>query len=118
MPSKELEESRMFQRNGTYDAKKSVGDNHPIIEEISGLKFDRYPVVRMAKKYERKLIKSDQLHIYNEVLQPYSDRVVRAPVSAQDMQDGKKQAPTSLSSLVEGLLRWIVYTIEVVGTSL
>ena len=92
MNRKQQEELRLMKENVTHDAdNKCVRVTYPIIGDITKLRDNRYQVVRMAERYEKKLIKDDKLDNYNQVLQSYIDRSVLVPVSAKDIQEWKEQ---------------------------
>ena len=92
MNRKQQEELRLMKKNVVHDAdKRCVRVTYPIIGDVSKLRDNRYQVVRMAERYEKKLLKDGQLDNYNQVLQSYIDREVLVPVSDKDIQEWKEQ---------------------------
>ena len=89
---KEQEELQMMKNSLTYEKENQrVVVTYPFIGDANKLKENKYQVVGMATRYERKLAKTGMMENYNGVLQDYIDRHTLVPVSEEEIKIHKDE---------------------------
>ena len=89
---KEQEELQMMRNSLTYEKENQhVVVTYPFIGDANKLRDNKYQVVGMAARYEKKLIKTGMMENYNGVLQEYIDRRTLVPVSEEEIKMHKDE---------------------------
>ena len=82
----------MMRNSLTYEKEiQRVVVTYPFIGDANKLRDNKYQVLGMAARYEKKLIKTGMMENYNGVLQEYIDRRTLVPVSEEEIKIHKDE---------------------------